>query len=861
MPALSSTTEFIDLLRQSGIYQAGAFDEAMTRVPELPDDPSRAAVVFVQSGVLTRFQARLLLNGRSKGFRLGPYVIQDQLGQGGMGTVFLAEHTTLRRQVALKVLNPPKDARGTQVAIERFLREARAAAALDHPNIVRIHDIAQQGAVHYIGLEYVDGMTLEQLLQKGGPITPSRAVGYIAQAAAGLQHADERGFVHRDIKPSNLILTKDQKTLKILDMGLARSFSNEEDRVTEQLDSGVVTGTVDFISPEQSLGSTDLDIRADIYSLGATFFALIAGRPPFQGNTTQKLAQHQLKPAPNLSELDPTLPPGLAAVVAKMLAKKPKDRYQTPADVIAALAPWLGNSRTNIVGGAMNETALSGTALGTAPTERQEPPSTESVGAPTLAAQNTVSGGAASTERRTTRRKKRAKAATASRKRPLLIGASVLGALLVGIVGGVLAFGGGKTPEPTAQAPTNGPAGRPPVSVPPKGSPKNPSPPRGQTPAAKPPAAPTGDLLYHADFLDLQPSSRAVQLGEKVFTMQIANQNLPLGWAINHHETATAAEYEIGEASGVQALGVRHVRGGRTEVLCRLDSVIATPGVGESRVFRVVYQYEGTGAPQVGVKLDKEPYTKYVLEPLTPSKGAWQQAEFTFTRPTADPVVFSCNFAPDPKATSGSAGTLWIRSIDVWATRVAGTPEAAVNRYAGWKVGDAVYKSDFAAVQPFQVTKEGSKLKTGTAEQLPKGVRAACWKPTATAEFRCETTNGSQALGLANLSDEKSGQITFELEREMNLQLTPGKVYRVTVEYAARNGAVGGVMVQSPDAGFRTVLHIPLSAANGTWKTASGEFERREGEPIRLNLENFSVGGENVLYVRSIEVTELVRSD
>src|SRR5262245_6445937 len=104
MPSLSSTTELIDLLRQSGIYQAGAFDEAMTKVPDLPDDPSRAAAVFVQRGVLTRFQAKLLLNGRSKGFRLGSYVILDQLGQGGMGTVFLAEHTTLRRHVALKVL-------------------------------------------------------------------------------------------------------------------------------------------------------------------------------------------------------------------------------------------------------------------------------------------------------------------------------------------------------------------------------------------------------------------------------------------------------------------------------------------------------------------------------------------------------------------------------------------------------------------------------------------------------------------------------------------------------------------------------------------------------------------------------------
>jgi serine/threonine protein kinase len=859
MPALASTTEFIALLRQSGIYQAGAFDEALAKVPDLPEDPSRAAIVFVQRGVLTRFQAKLLLNGRSKGFRLGQYVILDQLGQGGMGTVFLAEHSTLRRHVALKVLNPPKDAHDSQVAIERFLREARAAAALDHPNIVGLHEVAQQGNIHYIALEYVDGPTLEQLLQKGGPITPSRAVGYIAQAAAGLQHADERGFVHRDIKPSNLILTKDQKTLKILDMGLARSFTNEEDKLTERLDNGAVTGTVDFISPEQSLGYTNLDTRADIYSLGATFFTLITGKPPFQGNTTQKLAQHQMKPAPDLAELDPTLPKGLAAVVSKMLAKKPKDRYQTPNEVIEALAPWLGNSRTNLGSAAMMETAMSGTALGNAPTERQEPPATESVSIPVNVEHNTssVSEGAASTERRTTRRRKKHKAAPPpmpQKTKLLLIGGTVIGSLLVGIIGGVLAFGGSKKPE-TAKAPEGNSPVAPPTNTPPKG---NQNPPRNQPPVVKPPAS-TGDLLYHADFLNLAPTSRTVPVGEKVFSSQIGNQNLPPGWNINHHETTTAADYMISDAAGVQALGVRHVKGGRTEVLCRLDSVIGTTGIGETRVFRVTYQFEGTGIAHAGVKLDKDPYTKYVIEPLTRTNGNWQQAEFTFTRPSADPVVFICNLAADPKS-SGSGGTLWIRSIDVWKERAAAAaPGATTNQYAGWKSGDVIYKSDFSTIEPFQITKEGMKTRTGTPEQLPKGIKASCWRPNATTEFRCESIDGSKALGLTNLSNEKSGQIAFELEREMDLHLTPGKAYRVTVEYTTRNMGSGALNVQTPDVNFQRTLHIPLPTTDGEWKTASGEFERKDGELIRLQLENFAVGEGNTLSVRSIEVVELVK--
>jgi eukaryotic-like serine/threonine-protein kinase len=646
VPALSSTTEFLDLIRQSGIYQADSLTEALTRVPDLPADPARAAGVLVQRRLLTKFQAKLLLNGRSKGFRLGPYIVQDQLGQGGMGTVFLAEHATLRRPVALKVLNPPKDVDGYQMAIERFLREARAAAALDHPNIVRIHDVAQQGSIYYLALEYVDGETLEQLLKKGGPITPSRAVGYIAQAAAGLQHADERGFVHRDIKPSNLILTKDQMTLKILDMGLARSFSREEDKLTEQLDRGEVTGTVDYMAPEQSLGAT-LDVRADIYSLGATFFTLLTGRPPFQGNTTQKLAQHQMKPAPSLSDLDPTLPPGLSAVVAKMLEKKPYDRYQTPAQVIAALGPWLGNSRTNIPGGVAPGVPAEGEGD---------------------AAQNTRGSGAASTGRRTTKRRKKQKAA-AAQKRKLLIGASLLGVLVVGVIGGSLAFGD-KKPEPSSVAAASGPpANNPPASRPTNNPPKG-NPPKSQPPAVKPavkPAGvPTGERLYHVDFADLDTSSRAVEAGEKVFAQQIGAQNLPLGWAINHHETAAAAEYLIANTSGARAIGIRNVRGGKTEILCRLDNVIDTLGIDENRVYRLTYQFDGPGVANAGLKVDKDPYTKLVLEPLTAASGSWQTVEFTCVRQTTDRVVFICNIAPDPKSPDEPTGTLWIRSVDVW---------------------------------------------------------------------------------------------------------------------------------------------------------------------------------------------------
>jgi hypothetical protein len=374
----------------------------------------------------------------------------------------------------------------------------------------------------------------------------------------------------------------------------------------------------------------------------------------------------------------------------------------------------------------------------------------------------------------------------------------------------------------------------------------------------KPPASP-GDLLYHVDFLSLPPISRSVPIGEKVFSQQIGNQHLPPGWNINHHETTTAADYMIAETSGVQAFGVRHNRGGKTEVLCRLDSVIGTTGIGESRVFRVTYQFEGIGIAHAGVKLDKDPYTKHVMEPLTPTNGGWQQAEFTFTRPSADPVVFICNLAPDPKSPGAAGGTLWIRSVDVWKERVAAAPGANTTQFAGWKSGSVIYKTDFSTIEPFLVTKEGTKARAGTPEQLPKGIKATTWKSNAAAEFRCESINGSHTLGLANLSSEKSGQIAFELEREMDLHLTPGKAYRVTVEYTTQNTASGALNVQTPDMNFQRTLHIPLLTTDGAWKTASGDFERKDGELIRLQLENFTVGEGNIVSIRSIEVRELVR--
>src|SRR5262245_37076778 len=365
--APASSTEFLDLVKKSGLLSPAKM--ATLPVDTLPPEPPKMAAALVKAGFLTKFQASQLLAGRHKGFRVAAYVVLDQLGRGGMGAVYLAEHLELHRKVAIKVLTVGKG-EDQKLALERFLREARAAAALDHPNIVRIFDVARHNEAPYLVMEYVDGETLQQVIDRDGAIPYTLAAEFIAQAAAGLQHAFEKGFIHRDIKPGNLMRDK-TGAIKILDMGLARS-ANERDKLTELLDHGAVVGTADFIAPEQAINSPNVDIRADIYSLGATFFSLIIGKPPFAGNTTQKLLQHQLKSAPTLASLDATLPKGLSAVVAKMLAKKPEQRYETPAEVIGALAPWTGNnahilaglSRTKLGQGADLHAALQGSTSG-----------------------------------------------------------------------------------------------------------------------------------------------------------------------------------------------------------------------------------------------------------------------------------------------------------------------------------------------------------------------------------------------------------------------------------------------------------------------------------------------------------------
>ena len=341
MPSPTTDAEFLELVRKSGVVEDKRLDTYLDKLraeSALPPEPPRLAGVLVRDGLLTHFQAEQFLLGKWRRFTIGKYKVLERLGAGGMGSVYLCEHKLMRRRVAVKVL--PTAKADDPAALERFYREARAVAALDHPNIVRAYDADQDDKLHFLVMEHVDGSSLQEIVKKTGPLTLGRAAHYILQSALGLQHAHETaGLVHRDIKPGNILVDRNG-TVKVLDMGLALFFHDQEDLLTKKYDENVL-GTADYLAPEQALDSHAVDIRADIYSLGATFYFCLTGRTPFnEGSVAQKLIWHQTRQPKALKTIRADVPDGLVAVIEKMMAKDPGQRYQDPAAVVEALAPW-----------------------------------------------------------------------------------------------------------------------------------------------------------------------------------------------------------------------------------------------------------------------------------------------------------------------------------------------------------------------------------------------------------------------------------------------------------------------------------------------------------------------------------------
>ncbi len=269
------------------------------------------------------------------------YEVLRELGRGGMGVVYLARNKLMDRLEVLKVISRAfLDRPG---AVERFLREIRAAARLSHPNVVTAFSVVQQGGLLAFAMEYIDGENLASVVKAQGPLPVAHGCFYAQQAAWGLQHALERGMVHRDIKPQNLILARDgpRHVVKVLDFGLAKATREKGDEPGLTA-AGQMLGTPDYIAPEQTLDAASADIRADVYSLGCTLYYLLAGQRPFSApSVAGVLVAHQTQEARPLNVVRPDVPEALAAVVRQMMAKDPARRPQTPAEVAQALAPFV----------------------------------------------------------------------------------------------------------------------------------------------------------------------------------------------------------------------------------------------------------------------------------------------------------------------------------------------------------------------------------------------------------------------------------------------------------------------------------------------------------------------------------------
>jgi len=340
MPAPASIDEFLELVRKSGVLEDKRLEAHLDKLREsreMPAEPAKLAAILVRDGLLTNFQSEQLCQGKWRRFSIGKYKVLERLGSGGMGSVFLCEHKFMRRRVAVKVLPTAKAADPS--SLERFYREARAVAAVDHPNIVHAYDIDQDENLHFIVMEYVEGPSLQDIVRRSGPISVERACHYISQSALALEHAGRAGLVHRDIKPGNILVDR-AGVVKVLDMGLARFFNDEEDMLTRKYDENVL-GTADYLAPEQADDSHEVDVRADIYSLGGTFYFLLSAKTPFgDGSVPQKLMWHRTRQPKPLSAYRDDVPPALQAVIDKMMAKEPTQRYQQAMEVCEALAPW-----------------------------------------------------------------------------------------------------------------------------------------------------------------------------------------------------------------------------------------------------------------------------------------------------------------------------------------------------------------------------------------------------------------------------------------------------------------------------------------------------------------------------------------
>jgi serine/threonine protein kinase len=350
--------DFAEKVARSGLVPEAELSEARSQVEaeRAGDASQRLARILVRRGLLTTYQARKLLAGATKGFFLGGFRILSPLGEGGMGKVFLAVNEQTFAKVAIKVL-PPRKAAEEAGSLARFRREMELSQRCDHPNVARALAVGTEGDVNFIVMEYIAGMSLFDMVksQRYGPLRVSDAARLFLKVLDGLDAAHQAGLIHRDIKPSNIMITPDGNA-KILDLGLARAMG-EEKGITR---ANTVLGTLDYASPEQLSDASKADVRSDLYSVGCTLFYALSGRPPFEGgDLINKIFRQRLDDPEPLEKIARGVPAAFAAIVRKLMAKEPGERYQNCKELSADVARWTDPARLRAILGAEAESARS----------------------------------------------------------------------------------------------------------------------------------------------------------------------------------------------------------------------------------------------------------------------------------------------------------------------------------------------------------------------------------------------------------------------------------------------------------------------------------------------------------------------
>ncbi len=746
----NSAETFLKTLRQSQLLSEEVLAEWQLK-PGLPDEPSKLAALLIKHGLLTNFQAKQLLAGRYRGFFLGSYKILDQLGQGGMGTVFVAEHTTLQRKVALKVL-PVVKARD-KIALERFYREARAAAALNHQHIVKLHDISQGAGVHFLVMEFVDGVTLQELIDKAGPMHYTQAVQIISQVANGLQHAHDKGFVHRDIKPANIIQEKNG-VVKILDMGLARSFDKPEDNLTAQLDADSVMGTVDYIAPEQALRKP-ADHRSDIYSLGATFFNLITGNTPFQGTTAQKLMGHQLTEVPKLSKLRGAVPPELNDIVARMMAKNPKDRYQSCSDLIDALARWIPSDSPNSI--------MKSGPINADDTRRQ-----------------TSSRADKQATKKSLLKKKKKAAQEKKRKYILAAIGTGIGAMLLLIV---WMLWPSRKPEVAQRS-----------VMPIQNNTNN-----------------NGNNRSVLNNANLKPIVTANFGDEKLPTMNfnfnLAHfQNNSMSWHMNSWREGDSGSAEWVEKSGKLGLQLKNVSGSSVQIFC--DQLPGRAEKGQTYQVKMEYMTGPSSDSFFILRMDND--TKREEKINLPLQHNWTTVEYPIViREACDLYFYLQNAGSQP------GNEIIIRNITISTSAPSSSGGTLTGSNKAPKL-ETVYSSEFGNFESFQATKRGQETIAGNAGDI-QPFWYHCYGNSSKGEFTVKSVGGVRAFGMRNLEGDPTCQFGTLFSNALQ-SLANGTKVVVVIEYQTDNDVEAIAMFQQNSGTYNSLASVQLTPST-TWKT------------------------------------------